>query len=386
MISNWPLYILTLNGKLKTDMQFIPLASPDIKTEDIQEVVSVLETGMLVQGKKVAELEKNIGSFLNSDFVTAVSNGTSTMHLALVTLGIGPGDEVIVPAFSYIATANVVELVGATPIFVDIEIGTFNIDLSKIETAITEKTKAIIPVHEFGLACDIEGIMKLAEKHALFVIEDAACALGSSQNGKNVGTFGHFGSFSLHPRKAISSGEGGLITTQNEAFAKKTQILRNHGIDVIDGKMEFVAAGFNYRMTDFQAALVNSQLSRLAETLIYKNELAEIYYEKISNAKITLPERPAGIVHSWQTFHILLDESIDRDQTIKTLRETGIGTNYGAQCIPAQAFYQDKYNYDCTQEFPNALKAYNQGLAIPLYEKLTTKDISYIVGELNKLQ
>ncbi|NOQ73584.1 MAG: aminotransferase class I/II-fold pyridoxal phosphate-dependent enzyme [Crocinitomix sp.] len=366
-------------------MKFIPLASPDIQAQDIQEVVDVLKSGMLVQGKKVAELESNIATFVKSDYVIATSNGTSTMHLALVALGIGKGDEVIVPALSYVATANVVELVGATPVFVDVEIDSFNIDASKIEAAITDKTKAIIPVHEFGLPCDIVAIMKIANAHNLYVIEDAACALGASQNGQNVGTFGNFGSFSLHPRKAISSGEGGLITCQNPESAKKVQILRNHGVDIIDGKMEFVEAGFNYRMTDFQAALVNSQLDRLAATLTYKNELAEVYNSEIQNPKIKLPNCPSDRVHTWQTYHVLIDASINRDELIKTLREKGIGTNYGAQCIPDQIFYKNKYNHNSAVLFPNAFRAYKEGLAIPLYEKLTRADISYIAEELNKL-
>ena len=177
-------------------------------------------------------------------------------------LGIGAGDEVIVPAFSYVATANVVEIVGAKCVFVDVERDTFNIDVSKIERAITPRTKAIIPVHEFGLACDISELMKIAEKHNLFVIEDAACALGATENEKFVGTFGQVGSFSLHPRKAVTSGEGGILTTDDDDLAEKFRVLRNHGISMQNGKMDFVAAGFNYRMTDFQAALVRGQFAQ----------------------------------------------------------------------------------------------------------------------------
>ena len=366
-------------------MQFIPLASPNILETDIQEVVDVLRTGMLVQGKKVLELESNIACFVKANHVAAVANGTATMHLALVALGIGPGDEVIVPAFSYVATANVVELVGATPIFVDIDIRTFNIDVRQIESKITAKTKAIIPVHEFGLACEIAEIMQLADKHKLFVIEDAACALGAKYKGINIGTFGHFGSFSLHPRKAISSGEGGLLVCQSIHYLNQIQVLRNHGIELKNGKMDFVEAGFNYRMTDFQAALVNSQLQRLNETLIYKNELANAYFEYLDGAKMTLPFVPAHCTHTWQTFHVLLDPKIDRDAIIDQLKNKGIGTNYGAQCIPAQTYYQKKYGFDCSLQFPNAYYAYTSGIAIPLYEKLSKEDISYIAKELNKL-
>lgn len=365
--------------------KFIPLASPDINAEDIKTVADVLSTGMLVQGVNVEILEKNISSFLNSKHTIAVSNGTATMHTALLALGIGPGDEVIVPAFSYVATANVVELVGAKPVFVDIDINTFNIDVPKIQGAITSKTKAIIPVHEFGLACDIESVVKIAKENKIFVIEDAACALGAKQNNQFVGTFGDFGSFSLHPRKAISSGEGGLVTTQTDELAKKIRILRNHGIEIIDGKMEFVAAGFNYRMTDFQAALVNNQLKRFDAILAKKQDLSEVYFNEIKNPKIKLPQVPADRNHTWQTFHVVLDESVNRDLIIENLKTKGIGTNYGAQCIPAQKFYQNKYHLNCTELFPNAMKAYSQGLAIPIYEKLTKEQLGYISQELSKI-
>lgn len=366
-------------------MKFIPLASPDIRKEDIAAVSEVLETGMLVQGKNVEALENEIASFIQGGHVSATSNGTSTLHLALVALGIGPGDEVIIPALSYIATANVIELVGATAVFVDVEIDTFNIDVSQIENKITSRTKAIMPVHEFGLCADMDGIMSIAQKHDLFVIEDAACALGATFNEKFAGTFGNFGSFSLHPRKAISSGEGGLLHSSNEDLDKKIRILRNHGIDFQDGKMNFVEAGFNYRMTDFQAALVKSQLQRLDDTLRIKRELAEIYFDSIKNDKIKLPTVPAGCTHSWQTFHIVLADELDRDQIIQDLRAAGIGTNYGAQCIPAQDYYLTKYGLDSAREFPNALRAFEKGLAIPLYEKLSSKDILYISEQLNKL-
>jgi perosamine synthetase len=366
-------------------MKFLPLASPDLQPEDVKALTDVLSTGMLVQGPQVAELEKNAGLFLKNDHTVALSSGTATLHLALLALGIGPGDEVIVPAFSFIATANVVELTGAIPVFADIEIDTFNIDLHQIERCITSKTKAIIPVHEFGLACDMTGIMALARKHKLFVIEDAACALGAKQHNTCAGTFGDLGSFSFHPRKAITSGEGGILVVKDALIAKKIKALRNHGIETIDGKMEFVLPGFNYRMTDFQAALVNSQLKRLGAILDQKSCLASVYFEKIKNSKLKLPVVPKDRVHTWQTFHIILDDSLDRDQIIDDLKSKNIGTNYGAQCIPFQQYYQRKYKLDCLSLFPNSMRAYKQGLAIPLYEKLTTDNITYISDQLNHI-
>jgi len=366
-------------------MNFIPLASPDLHEEDIMALNAVLKTGMLVQGPKVLAFEKDVASFLKIDSAMAVSNGTATLHLALKTLGIGAGDEVIVPAFSYVATANVVELVGAKPVFVDIEINTFNIDVTKIEAAITPKTKAIIPVHEFGLCCNIDAIMNIAAAHNLFVIEDAACALGAKQNNRYAGTFGNFGSFSFHPRKAISSGEGGLLVTSESMLANKVRILRNHGVEMIDGKMEFVEAGFNYRMTDFQAALVNSQFKRFESILAQKNKIASIYLDQLTNPNFMLPEVPSDRNHTWQTFHILLNDNLDRNAVISDLMKKNIGTNYGAQCIPVQKFYQKKYNLNCVDLFPNSMTAYQKGLAIPIYEKLTHENIAYIIEQLNKI-
>lgn len=364
---------------------FVPLASPDITDADINCVVDVLKSGMLVQGENVLALEKSFTSFHNNNYAVAVSNGTATMHLALHALGIGPGDEVIVPAFSYVATANVVELVGATTVFVDIELNTFTVDVAQIEASITNKTKVIIPVHEFGLAANMEAIMALAAKYNLIVLEDAACALGAKQKGKPVGTFGKFGSFSLHPRKSITSGEGGIITTNDSVMDKKLRQLRNHGIEMIDGQMEFVEAGFNYRMTDFQAALVNSQMQRLPATLDTKQALAEVYLSEIKNSAITLPYVPADRNHTWQTFHILIDEDKNQQEVLSFLRANNIGSNYGAQCIPAMKYYKEKYGFESKSKFPNAYMAYTKGIALPLYEKLTKETLKQIAQVANKL-
>ena len=365
--------------------KFIPLAKPNILPQDIDLVVDVLKSGMLVQGKYVAALESSFLKLTQAGYASAVSNGTATLHLALIALGIKEGDEVIVPAFSYIATANVVELVGATPIFVDIDVQTFNIDVAKIEAVITKRTKVIIPVHEFGLACDIEAVMAIAKKHSLFVIEDAACALGALYENKHVGSFGDFGSFSLHPRKAISSGEGGVLITNQEQYDKRIKTLRNHGTEVINSKMDFIEFGYNYRMTDFQAALVFSQMNRLQDSIAYKNELAAIYFKEIKTNNIQLPFIPNYTTHTWQTYHVIIDENINRDNLIDRLREKNIGVNYGAQCIPYMKVYQDKYHYSCEELFPNALKAYKQGLALPIYDLVTQEQVKYISTTLNNL-
>jgi perosamine synthetase len=340
---------------------------------------------MLVQGDYVQKLEQAFKEYHGVKHAIAVSNGTATLHLALKVLGIGPGDEVIVPAFSYVATANVVELVGAKCVFVDINHDTFNIDISKIEKSITPHTKAIIPVHEFGLACDIEAVCTIAMQHNLFVVEDAACALGAMQNGRLVGTFGVLGSFSMHPRKSITSGEGGILLTEDDVIACKLRQLRNHGIDAQDGQMDFVEAGFNYRMTDFQAALAWSQFQRLTGILQYKNELAGLYFSAITTDKVSLPVVPKDRNHTWQTFHLLLSDHLEQKQVIEFLKKQNIGSNYGAQCIPAQTYYQQKYGLNSVQLFPNAYKAYAKGLAIPIYERLSKDDILYIAQTVNQL-
>ena len=366
--------------------KFIPLAKPDIRELDIENVVKVLRSGMLVQGAEVQNLENELAKFLGAKHVICLSNGTATLHTALLTLNIKEGDEVIIPALSYIATANVVERVGATPIFVDVDERSFNIDVTKIEAAITPRTKAIMPVHEFGLIADIAKIKEIAKVNNLFIIQDAACALGSNENGIMAGTTGEFGSFSFHPRKAITSGEGGCLCTNNDELAAKARILRNHGVDMSSGKMEFVEAGLNYRMTDFQAALLKGQLSRVKETLAYKSGLAKTYNTSLSNANVTLPILDDNKTHAWQTYHVLIENPLNRDETILKLRENGIGTNYGAQCMPAQDYYFRKYGLDSQKLYPNAYKAFTQGLALPLYELLTTEDIEYISQQVNQLK
>lgn len=357
--------------------------SPNITDEDIAETVAVLRSGSLVQGRKVEEFERAVAEYLQVKNVIAVSSGTASLHLALIALGVGAGDEVIVPTLSHVATANVVEIVGAKCVFVDVEPDTFNIDVSRIEQAITPSTRAIIPVHEFGLACDISQVVEIARRRDLFVVEDAACALGAAVDQKFVSTFGELGSFSLHPRKAITSGEGGLLATDDETLSIRLKALRNHGIHERDGKQDFADAGFNYRLTDFQAALAHSQFKRLDQNLQAKSKLADVYLAELSGEEnLALPLVPDGTQHTWQTFHIVLNDRVDRQRLMDELKANGIGTNYGAQCIPAVTYYRNKYGLDCSRLFPNALRAYEHGLALPIYEKLTDDNIRFVCSVL----
>lgn len=363
---------------------FITLAKPDILQKDIDKIVDVLKSGNLIQGKEVLKLESFINSYLNINYSSIVSNGTTSLILALHTLNITENDEVIIPAFSYIATANVVELVKATPVFVDINLDTFNINEKKIEEKLNSKTKAIMPVHEFGLCANMKYILKIANDNDLYIIEDAACAIGAKINEEFAGTFGNFGSFSFHPRKAITSGEGGCLVTNKLEYDKKVKVLRNHGIEVNSKPMSFIEAGYNFRMTDFQAAMLYSQFQRLETIIEQKSKIAEIYQNEINNSKVIIPKQPSNYRHTWQTFHILLECETSRNKLMEFLLDNGVQSNYGAQCIPLMKFYKEKYHSNIQKEFPNAYTAYTCGLAIPIYERLTLKQIRYIITLINK--
>lgn len=358
-------------------MNKIPLSRPYITEKDISCVVNILNSGMLVQGKEVDFFEKSMSRYIGSKHAIAVSNGTMALYLSLLAAGVKSGDEVIIPALSFVATANVVELIGATPIFVDICLDTFNIDVSKIEEAISPKTTVIMPVHEFGLSADITEIKKIADKHNLLIIEDAACALGAKENNHHVGTFGMAGCFSLHPRKSITCGEGGFIVTNDDLFAKKLYQLRNHGIEE---NFQFSSIGFNCRLTDFQASLVNSQFERFDEILEEKSKIVNWYLSRLENLNIKLPSIPENKNHTWQTFHIILNEKTDRTKLIETLKAKGIYTNYGAQCIPSLPYYQEKYK--SSRQFANSWKAYKKGLVLPLYNGMSEEDLNSVVNEL----
>lgn len=362
----------------------IGLAKPDIREEDFEDVLNVLRSGMLVQGEKVQEFEELSANWGST--TRAVSSGTAALHTSLLALEIGAGDEVIVPAFSFVASANSIEAVGAKAVFVDIDINTFCIDASQIEAAITTDTKAIMPVHEFGLCANMPEIMRIAEEHNIPVIEDAACALGATIDGQFAGTWGVVNCFSLHPRKIITSGEGGLVMSENEALIQRIEQIRNHGISYANGQMDFVDAGLNLRLTDFQAALVIPQLNRLEEKLDRHQAIADRFNAEITNPLVQLPTVPEGYTHTWQTFHIVLDGQFDRAEVIEELKSQGISTNYGAQCIPSMKYYVEKYDLDCELNFPNALVGYQQGLALPLHSRLTDEEVSHVIAAINQLR
>lgn len=363
----------------------IKLSKPFFPPEAIETATAVLKSGNLVQGEYVLKFEKELSAFLNVKHAVVVSNGTAALHLSLLSLGIGPGDEVIVPAFTFPATANVVELVGARPVFVDIGLDDFCIDTAKIEQAITPNTRVIMPVHEFGQSAKMDVIMQIAGSHGLTVVEDAACALGAEFQGRKAGTFGMLGCYSFHPRKAITTGEGGAIVTNDDNLASKLRILRNHGIEQIDGFNDFSLAGFNYRMTDFQAALGYCQMSEISYYIRKRIEIADQYSSGLSSCTaIKTPTVLPGRTNVYQTYHVLVDGRFNRDILKKKLFGNGIETNYGANALQVLKFYREKYGLK-PGDFPNALYSFRQGLALPISLYIGYKEINYVCDQIKSL-
>lgn len=359
----------------------IRLAKPYIPESTFPEVQKILQSGNLVQGKYVQSFESSIIEYLGVSDVFMCSNGTAALHLALLALDIRSGDEVIVPAFTYPATVNVVELVGAKPVLVDIKSSDYCIDTDQIEYKITDKTKAIIPVHEFGQSANMDEILRIAKKYNLKIIEDAACALGTEYNNKKVGGLGDIGCFSLHPRKAITTGEGGIVVTSDKTLASKLNLLRNHGAQKVNGKLDFMLPGLNYRMTEFQAAIGHEQFKIIDKLIESRIKQAELYNELLKDKlEIKLPEIFTERKNVYQTYHILLN-NLDRDDEIKRLAEKQIETNLGAQAIHCMSFYKDKYHF-YPGDFPYAFQAYTKGLALPIGIHLNNEDIIRVVKEL----
>ncbi|MBW1899933.1 MAG: DegT/DnrJ/EryC1/StrS family aminotransferase, partial [Deltaproteobacteria bacterium] len=323
----------------------IRLTIPSIDENDLKAVGEVLTSGYLVQGERVAAFEKAVADYVGTKYAVAVSSGTAALHLALLTIGISPGDLVIVTAYSWPATANVIELCGAQPVFVDICSDTFNMDpeclakeLKRLMAAEdnAHRVKAILPVHTFGQMADMLEILDLADQYNLPVIEDAACALGATLNGRRAGTWGVMGCFSFHPRKAITTGEGGIITTDDPESAKRMRALRNHGQDPEAASPEFIMPGFNYRMTEFQAALGVSQMSKLDRIIMARRQRARIYTELLDDTPLKAPKVFEGSNPVYQSYVVLLPEHIafHRRALIEKLKDKGIETTIGTWNMP----------------------------------------------------
>lgn len=358
----------------------IKLAKPDILEEDFKLVKSVLDSGHLVQGKYVKEFEENLNNYIGCSFSKLVSSGTAALHICGMAIDVRPGDNILVSAFTYPASANAFEVMGANIDILDVCPDTYCSSYEILKKKLIKKNdyKALVIVHEFGNPIDMQDIYSLCKEYNIIVIEDAACALGSiDSSGNHVGKFSDYCCFSFHPRKAITTGEGGLVTTNSsDAYAKICSLV-NHGTVQEDGKIKFKYAGLNYRMTDFQAVLGLSQLSRYNSALVKRRKLGILYQELLSDCeKVSLPNTPKG--SSYQTFMVVLNDEIDRNKLIAFLRSQNIESNIGAYSISALDFYKDKYKFS-DKLTPIANRLYNRGLALPLHAFMTEDDVRYVV-------
>ena len=367
----------------------IPLAKPFIGASELANVQKVLESGMLVQGPMVAALEQTLTPWLAPGFsAVAVSNGTAALHLALLALDTGPGDTVIVPTYSWPATANVVELTGARPLFVDIDSHSYNMDPQKLDAAIRVarrqtncRLKAVMVVHAFGCPANMDEIMTVANKVGLPVIEDAACAIGASWNRQAAGTMGVLGCFSLHPRKIITTGEGGLLAVKDKTVADKLRALRNHGQAAQALQPDFIMPGFNYRMTDLQAALGLAQFERLSELLARQRQVAGWYTRLLADSSVTPQYIAPQAITNYQAYVVMLPEPVSSRDMINRLARAGIASNIGTWHIPLTSYYQKRYQYK-PGDFPATDQVFKKALALPIHSELTYEQVEFIVQTL----
>jgi dTDP-4-amino-4,6-dideoxygalactose transaminase len=352
----------------------IRLASPDIEDVDVTAVAEVLRSGHLVQGAHVRRFEERIAALTGARHAVAVSSGTAALHLALLALDIGAGDEVAVASYSWPATANVVALAGATPVFIDVDPGTGNIAPEALEATLRRRpgVRAIIPVHVFGYMADMEAVTRLAARHEATVIEDAACALGASSCGRAAGTWGRLGCFSFHPRKAVTTGEGGVVTTDDSTLADRVRALRNHGQDPNAPAPDFIMPGLNYRMTDFQGALGTVQLGKLDEIIRRRRQLAAGYDRLLVSTGVETPVAQEEPAHVFQSYVVRLPSALapQRDRIIASLRTHGIEATIGTYHLPLTTYWRKVVGF-APGDFPGTDDVASRAIALPFHTRLT---------------
>jgi perosamine synthetase len=365
----------------------IPLSAPDISPAEIEAVVEVLRSSRLSLGPRLEEFEQAVASYASTPFAIGVSSGTAGLHLCMLALDIRPGDEVIVPSFTFVAAANAIRYVGANPVFVDIDPVTLNIDPERTETAITNKTRAIVAVHTFGYPADMEALLSIARRHGLLLIEDACEAIGAELNGKKVGSLGDVGIFAFYPNKQITTGEGGMVVTRHAAVAKKMRALRNQGRHETDDWFQHTELGFNYRLSEIHCALGIAQTKRIDKILTTRETIARYYYELLEGCTdVVLPpaHAPAGRI-SWFVYVVRLHERFaraDRDAVFEGFISAGIGCGRYFAPIhmqPSYAAWRDSYSLPVTESVSA------RTLALPFFNQLTPADVREVCEVLRRV-
>lgn len=379
-------------------MRKIAIASPDLGDDEWRALREPLSSGWLTQGPKVAAFEKAFAQRHDVKHAIAVTSATTGLHLALSAAGIGTGDEVIVPAFTWVSTANCVLYCGATPVFVDVDRVTFNIDTDDLKRRLSPRTRAIIPVHLFGLCADIEAIRALVNSDIL-ILEDAACAAGAAYNARPAGSLGEIGVFSFHPRKSITTGEGGMITTNNDRIAERARTLRNHGASVSEEERhvgprpyllpDFAELGFNYRMTDLQGAVGLVQLAKLDRYVTERSERAAYYRKELQSLPwLRLPTEPSNGRHAWQAFVTYVDPGtapMPRNEIMEYLQQRGIATRPGTHAVHLLSYYRDRFKIE-PDDYPAARDCDAYSMAIPLHNRMSPDDYQYVVDAMMALK
>lgn len=358
------------------------MSQPHVGEEEIAAVADVLRSGRLAMGPRTAEFERRFGEFLNSPHAIAVNSGTSGLHLAILSLGIGPGDEVITTPFSFIASANCILMAGARPVFVDVEEDSFNMDPALIESAITARTRAILPVHVFGEAANMTPILSLARRYNLGVIEDACEAIGARHAGRLAGTFGDAGVFGFYPNKQITTGEGGIIVTGDQRIRDYCVSAKNQGRDDDSQWLTHVRLGYNYRISEITAAIGVEQVRKLPEILHIRRERAAKYLDLMSDIPgVRLPVQWDHEDHSWFVFAIRVEDGL-RDPLVEELNRRGIGCKaYFHPCIHLQEFYRREFGHH-EGMFPVAERQSRQTLVLPFFTGISDEQIQHVAGTL----
>lgn len=366
---------------------FLPVIRPVFDRAEQDNITRCLESGHVTQGKFVAEFERLFQNFLPVPHAVAVTSCTAALHIGLLALGIGKGDEVLVPSFTFVATANAVELTGATPVFVDVLPREYNIDMDSARKAVTAKTRAIIPVHQFGLCADMDAVLDLAGQEGLLVIEDAACATGSMFKGRSAGSMGDLGCFSFHPRKVITTGEGGMLTTRNSDLAETARRLRNHGARPLPGNAaawqmaEYDQCGLNYRMPDILAAVGCAQMEKIQKILAERKRIARLYMAAFQGVdSVEVPTEPEDRVHSWQSFVILVRKGQNkRNAYAAQLTDRGVQVRCGTHAVHRLHYYAQKYGL-APQSLPGASLCEDSTLVLPIFHGMTEADVERVAA------